>query len=1322
MASDPAPVPVHLKRWQLVLMLVAGLLSLLVVLVGALVGTEIGARLLLTQLLQVPGLQIEGVQGRLLGPLRIARVRHDGLGQTVTLNDLRLDWQPRALLNGRLHVNRLRLASIDITSKIDRPDEPVMLPARIALPFDLQMDQVQVDGGELRKGPVSLVRLGGFGFKLDFDGARYLLQLDRLDARVGTGASENTSALSGNFSGQATLSAISPYALQARISSGAQATLDQHVIGASGRVDLSGSLAELVAALDLTINQARVTGETVLRPFSDKPLGRTTLLAKALDLSALQSTLPTTSLDIALLAADVGSGQLTVRNVQAGTLDAARLPLRDLLIDFTQQDGRITFGKIDLALGSDQLPAGSLRGDGTFAQGALTLALVVDKLNGQRLDKRINPTSLSGNVGVLSAGGKQELTIDLSEPAGRNTLRLSAHATVADAALAIDRAQLQLADGRLSATGELALAGTQAFRVTGKASRMRLQDLGQFAQMPALELTGDFTLSGARAPQLSADLVFRLVDSVVAGRPLRGEGEARLRADVLKVPNLLLVAGDNRLTVQGELADAGSALAFTLEAPKLDQLGPLFGGALTASGTLRGKIRNPDLTAQWQATNLRLPGALQVASLQGKAALRINPEQAFSLDQAVIDATASGVNTATQKLAGLTAHVEFATRADAPLAIAIDATGIDATGLRADKVSITANGTTGQHALSASMIDPAQTLRVTARGGLKSLRPDARWQGSVDSLEGSGQYVVKLLAPAALSLSQEKVTLDNFRLKVQGTTLTVEQFLRDATGIVTRGRFTQLEVASLLALQQPAPPIASDLQLGGEWNLTIAEAISGSVRVRREMGDLTMRGNAPVALGLSQLDAVIDAVDGRLSARLKVEGKQLGHIDVSGSAVAGRGAERYTLPANSPLKATATIAIPSLNWAGPIITAAMVTEGSLQSDIAISGTIAQPRFGGRITGSDLRVFLSDQGIDLRKGVLDSTFEGERLVVRKLRFESGGGTLNATGPINLTAGLPEAQISLKADQFPVFNRSDRKLVLSGTSEIGWRDQRASVTGAFKVDSGSFDLGRADAPALSDDVVIVGSTRKSGQRVAAAIDVSIDLGQGVALRGRGLDALLTGDMRILASGNEALRGQGTLNIAQGTYSAYGRKLAIEQGVLRFNGPLNNPSLDIVAMRRSTVGANVDVEAGVAVRGTVLVPRVTLVSEPTVSDADKLSWLVLGRPLASAGSGDAGALQAAASSLLSQGAAAGVQSQLASAFGLENFSVGKSSDSLQQRIVTVGKQISARLYVSYEQGLESANSVLHFRYTLTPKLTLEAEAGARSAVSLFYNVLFD
>ncbi len=86
-----------------------------------------------------------------------------------------------------------------------------------------------------------------------------------------------------------------------------------------------------------------------------------------------------------------------------------------------------------------------------------------------------------------------------------------------------------------------------------------------------------------------------------------------------------------------------------------------------------------------------------------------------------------------------------------------------------------------------------------------------------------------------------------------------------------------------------------------------------------------------------------------------------------------------------------------------------------------------------------------------------------------------------------------------------------------------------------------------------------------------------------------------------------GSGQLYTVNGTYFAYGQKLSIDPGRLIFDGPLDNPALDIVALRR-----NLAVEAGVAVTGTVRVPIITLTSNPPVPDSEKLSWLVLGQSL--------------------------------------------------------------------------------------------------------------
>ncbi len=100
----------------------------------------------------------------------------------------------------------------------------------------------------------------------------------------------------------------------------------------------------------------------------------------------------------------------------------------------------------------------------------------------------------------------------------------------------------------------------------------------------------------------------------------------------------------------------------------------------------------------------------------------------------------------------------------------------------------------------------------------------------------------------------------------------------------------------------------------------------------------------------------------------------------------------------------------------------------------------------------------------------------------------------------------------------------------------------------------------------------------------------------------------------------------------------------------------------------------------------------------------------------------MQDAAASLLTQNAAASVQSQIAGSLGLDSITLSRRPDNVQQRIITLGKRISSRLYLSYQQGLQAAGAVVLLRYTLSRRITVEAETGTRSVFSLFYNFSFD
>jgi translocation and assembly module TamB len=156
------------------------------------------------------------------------------------------------------------------------------------------------------------------------------------------------------------------------------------------------------------------------------------------------------------------------------------------------------------------------------------------------------------------------------------------------------------------------------------------------------------------------------------------------------------------------------------------------------------------------------------------------------------------------------------------------------------------------------------------------------------------------------------------------------------------------------------------------------------------------------------------------------------------------------------------------------------------------------------------------------------------------------------------------------------------------------------------------------------------------------VGLDLGPDFALEGRGLNTRLRGQLQITSDGLQAPRASGQVSSTQGQFRAYDQSLNIERGLLRFSGAIDNSTLDILALR-----PNLTRKVGVQVSDNALLPRISLYADPDLPEAEKLAWLVLGRP-GSAGGTEAALLQQAALALITNHNAQNRQS-LASSFGL-------------------------------------------------------------------------
>jgi translocation and assembly module TamB len=388
------------------------------------------------------------------------------------------------------------------------------------------------------------------------------------------------------------------------------------------------------------------------------------------------------------------------------------------------------------------------------------------------------------------------------------------------------------------------------------------------------------------------------------------------------------------------------------------------------------------------------------------------------------------------------------------------------------------------------------------------------------------------------------------------------------------------------------------------------------------------------------------------------------------------------------------------------------------------GTLGSLTLTGQLDGDGFRFDAPQYGIAVRDGRLRAELSNDELRVSELTLNAGQGRFTATGSLPLRTDRAAAStLEWKAEKFTLLNRPDERLVLDGSGLLTWEAKRIALTGSLRAEEGHFEFASKDTTSLGDDVVVKGREAAalenrpgSVAKVPLKLDLDLDLGPRLTVVGYGFDARLEGRVKLTTAGDGTLLGQGKVTAINGTYLAFGQKLALERGDMYFNGPIDNPGLDVLAIRR-----NLPVEVGVAISGTAKTPRVQLTSNPPMPDGDKLSWLVLGHaPDATAGSENQ-ALQSAAALLF--GSTIGASgSSFASKVGLDDVSIHGRASGAEGQVVSFGKRIADRLYVAIDQGINATTgAVLRLEYTLTRYLTLRAEAGTVSSFGLFYSESF-
>lgn len=921
---------------------------------------------------------------------------------------------------------------------------------------------------------------------------------------------------------------------------------------------------------------------------------------------------------------------------------------------------RIAFDDARVSRAADRVIVEALALDWQ-ARGVLAIAGVVPLAEGVEWALAAETAGLllpRGDGGTLTASGRIEVSGSRAEPVVAPALALSADDLPPGAlsgALAwrggVPHAEaLALTLARGSATVDGPIGAAEPHVL-----RVRLQDLDPgllVAGWPG-RLGGELRFEGRRGEDgLAGELLLEGLAGELRGRAISGTGALVLAAGRPGSGAVAIDAGRTRLRVGLAGPDRIDA---TLSAPDLGELLPGFSGGIEASwrrdGVDRVELRGEALVL----------GDARIATLSARGTL---------------GADATGVLDAT-----------------------LEAGRVAVGGQALESVRLAVDGTRGRHAATVAVRAP-RAIDARVEGGFL----DSGWRGRLAAL--SVADVGQLESPADLSWDGKALALGNGCLAGPIGRACVE-----AGGNAAAGRLSTalegLRLAEVQGLAGADDGAQVDGRLSGraEFAWRDGRPASGEAVLRSEGGRVRLPDRDDVDLGWDDLALEATLEGGRGAVRGTVRLRPEGELTLDGGFVLDG-------PDGFAYDVDVDVAIRSLEAIEAFTTAIADPEGDLSGQFKLRGGVSgPPDVSGAVALTGFTAQVPDQAIRVRDGVLVVAGVPDRLVVRG-SLRSGDGVLSIDGRIDLADRVP-AELRIGGENFRIANSPTMMLVASPELRLALAQRRWNLDGTVLIPRARIDLERLEGGVgASPDVIVLDDPAPPDPARPWRARVLVELGDEVRLNGFGFDGRLAGRLDVRQRQGARATATGQIDVT-GTYRAYGQRLTIREGHLRYAAsPLAEPTIDLRA-ERTVRGETV----ALSVTGSALAPTARVVGAPGMSEQDALALLVTGRPLRATGSRDRDALAGAVSAL---GVVGGdlLAGKLRGGLGLDE--LGVSSDTaLDGEAFTIGKYLTPRIFVGYGIGLLTRGEVFTVRFLVTDRLDVEASSGQTRRAEVNYRI---
>lgn len=854
--------------------------------------------------------------------------------------------------------------------------------------------------------------------------------------------------------------------------------------------------------------------------------------------------------------------------------------------------------------------------------------------------------------------------------------------------------QLQISSLRLqalrgSASGQAAINWADGLESSFQLSGAGLDPGELFPQWPGaidFELQGEHSGNTLSIPTLTANGSIR-EQNVTLKASVAYDGK------IATIPELRLRSGKTRLDASGSIGDAMD-FKWDLDSPDLSTLLPGARGAIASSGSLSGEMPTAVVDATVRARSVQYD-AYKIGALDGTVSVDLS-----SAADSTIDLNAESLLIATTQIQSL---------------------------------SLNGSGRPDNHSIKLQAGAEALEVNLQLQGGLQ----EQNWRGQLRradimpaELEAwTLRDVVELTLSATEQSASKACWLESASsICLQGNRLVELQ--KDSTQkAASNVQFTvqDFSLAYLKSLLPPDIKLDGGVSAEGVFKQTPDQPWKSSMQINSSPIQVTAIDKAGeqsidlLAMEPGKVTAAAESNGGEISVLLPFTG---------GGGIKGRinAAENSRGLDVAKLSGSLTLDVPALDVIAAFVPEIKVFNGKLNATVELAGSIAKPKPSGKLVLAEGSVELDTPGLLISDINVNANTKRPGQFVYSASAVSDGGHLGLEGSSVFGGGSgqsgegSETELAVKGKDFQLWNTAEARVWASPDLTVNVQGNRVDVQGNVvlpkaRVTPQELPSGAVDVS--SDQIIIrAGDEREASRGASDALQVNallgIELGDDVTVEGFGFKGAIAGDLEVRQRPAKPLVASGELNIVDGEYRAYGQGLVIDRGQILFaGGAIDNPGLSVRALRRPAE----DIVVGVNVRGELRQPELNLFSEPSMSQSDQLSWLVLGRPLQNASGAESDYITQAALALGIRGGNSFTKG-IGDSLGVDTFAIqtgtgeaGAASD-VNQAALVIGKYLTPKLYVSYGVGLLDAVNTVKLRYLMTERWNLETESSAISS----------